>query len=169
VDLGTSAAHEGYSHKQARRRAPLHRRAVAFVPKRGESDIPKDGLDMKTAAIRIHGLAKSLGITKSRVVGNDIGLMVAYAPHVRPCTPSPRLPSRTEISESTSRESKTRRSNVCLQHSPNEDGASKSVWEHNEENRLGDSPAVNALCPRFIMSAQTPKQGGSLWRVGVQP
>jgi pimeloyl-ACP methyl ester carboxylesterase len=49
------------------------------LPGIGESDIPKDGLDMKTAAIRIHELAKSLGITKSRVVGHDIGLMVAYA------------------------------------------------------------------------------------------
>ena len=34
---------------------------------------------MKTAAIRIHAMAKSLGITKARVVGHDIGLMVAYA------------------------------------------------------------------------------------------
>jgi len=49
------------------------------LPGIGESDIPRDGLDMKTAAIRIHALAKSLGITKSRVVGHDIGLMVAYA------------------------------------------------------------------------------------------
>ena len=49
------------------------------VPGIGESDIPKDGLDMKTAAIRMHALAKSLGITKARVVGHDIGLMVAYA------------------------------------------------------------------------------------------
>lgn len=49
------------------------------LPGIGESDIPGDGLDMKAAAIRIHGLAKSLGITKSRVVGHDIGLMVAYA------------------------------------------------------------------------------------------
>ena len=49
------------------------------LPGIGESDIPKDGLDMKTAAIRIHALAKSLGISKSRVVGHDIGLMVAYA------------------------------------------------------------------------------------------
>ena len=45
----------------------------------GDSDIPKDGSDMKTAAIRIHELAKSLGISKARVVGHDIGLMVAYA------------------------------------------------------------------------------------------
>jgi pimeloyl-ACP methyl ester carboxylesterase len=49
------------------------------LPGIGESDIPKDGLDMKTAAIRMHALAKSIGITKARVVGHDIGLMVAYA------------------------------------------------------------------------------------------
>ena len=34
---------------------------------------------MKTAAIRLHSLAKSLQIEKARVVGHDIGLMVAYA------------------------------------------------------------------------------------------
>jgi pimeloyl-ACP methyl ester carboxylesterase len=49
------------------------------LPGIGDSDIPKDGFDMKTAAIRIHALAKSLGVTKARVVGHDIGLMVAYA------------------------------------------------------------------------------------------
>jgi len=49
------------------------------LPGIGESDIPKDGLDMKSAALRIHALAKSLGVTKVRVVGHDIGLMVAYA------------------------------------------------------------------------------------------
>jgi pimeloyl-ACP methyl ester carboxylesterase len=49
------------------------------LPGIGDSDIPKDGLDMKTAAMRIHALAKSLGISKARVVGHDIGLMVAYA------------------------------------------------------------------------------------------
>jgi len=49
------------------------------LPGIGDSVIPKDGLDMKTAAIRIHGLAKSLGVDKARVVGHDIGLMVAYA------------------------------------------------------------------------------------------
>jgi pimeloyl-ACP methyl ester carboxylesterase len=49
------------------------------LPGIGDSDIPKDGLDMKTAAIRIHGLANSLGIEKACVVGHDIGLMVAYA------------------------------------------------------------------------------------------
>jgi pimeloyl-ACP methyl ester carboxylesterase len=49
------------------------------LPGIGDSEIPKDGLDMKTAAIRIHGLVKLLGIEKARVVGHDIGLMVAYA------------------------------------------------------------------------------------------
>jgi pimeloyl-ACP methyl ester carboxylesterase len=49
------------------------------LPGIGESGIPSDGLDMKNAAIRIHGLAKSLGVQKAEVVGHDIGLMVAYA------------------------------------------------------------------------------------------
>lgn len=49
------------------------------LPGIGDSDIPKDGIDMKTAAIRIHALAQSLGIVKANVVGHDIGLMVAYA------------------------------------------------------------------------------------------
>src|SRR5579863_372685 len=49
------------------------------LPGIGDSEIPKDGLDMKTAAIRVHALAKSLGISKARVVGHGIGLMVAYA------------------------------------------------------------------------------------------
>jgi len=49
------------------------------LPGIGESSIPADGLDMKNAAIRIHGLARSLGVEKARVVGHDIGLMVAYA------------------------------------------------------------------------------------------
>jgi pimeloyl-ACP methyl ester carboxylesterase len=49
------------------------------LPGIGDSDIPSNGLDMKNAAIRIHGLAKSLGVQKAEVVGHDIGLMVAYA------------------------------------------------------------------------------------------
>src|SRR5258708_1084916 len=49
------------------------------LPGIGDSDIPKDGLDMKTSAMRIHALAKSLGVQKAEVVGHDIGLMVAYA------------------------------------------------------------------------------------------
>ncbi len=49
------------------------------LPGIGDSAIPKDGLDMKTAAVRIHALAQSLGIARTRIVGHDIGLMVAYA------------------------------------------------------------------------------------------
>jgi pimeloyl-ACP methyl ester carboxylesterase len=49
------------------------------LPGIGDSDIPANGLDMKTAAIRMHGLARSLGVEKAEVVGHDIGLMVAYA------------------------------------------------------------------------------------------
>jgi pimeloyl-ACP methyl ester carboxylesterase len=49
------------------------------LPGIGDSEIPAGGLDMKNAAIRIHDLAKSLGVQKAEVVGHDIGLMVAYA------------------------------------------------------------------------------------------
>lgn len=49
------------------------------LPGMGDSAIPESGLDMKTAAIRIHALARSIGIEKAMVVGHDIGLMVAYA------------------------------------------------------------------------------------------
>lgn len=49
------------------------------LPGIGDSDIPSDGIDMKSSAIRIHSLAKALGVEKARVVGHDIGLMVAYA------------------------------------------------------------------------------------------
>src|SRR5260221_10284920 len=49
------------------------------LPGIGDSAIPNDGLDMKTAAIRMHALARSLGVQQAEVVGHDIGLMVAYA------------------------------------------------------------------------------------------
>jgi pimeloyl-ACP methyl ester carboxylesterase len=49
------------------------------LPGIGDSEIPADGLNMKTAAIRMYALAKSLGVEKAMVVGHDIGLMVAYA------------------------------------------------------------------------------------------
>jgi pimeloyl-ACP methyl ester carboxylesterase len=49
------------------------------LPGIGDSSIPADRLDMKNAAVRIHALAQKLGIRKARVVGHDIGLMVAYA------------------------------------------------------------------------------------------
>jgi pimeloyl-ACP methyl ester carboxylesterase len=49
------------------------------LPGIGDSEIPASGLDMKSAAVRIHSLARSLGVQKAEVVGHDIGLMVAYA------------------------------------------------------------------------------------------
>jgi pimeloyl-ACP methyl ester carboxylesterase len=49
------------------------------LPGIGDSGIPSAGLDMKSAAISVHALAKSLGVERARVVGHDIGLMVAYA------------------------------------------------------------------------------------------
>jgi pimeloyl-ACP methyl ester carboxylesterase len=49
------------------------------LPGIGDSGIPADTIDMKTSASRIHALARSLGVEKARVVGHDIGLMVAYA------------------------------------------------------------------------------------------
>lgn len=48
------------------------------LPGIGDSDIPSDGLDMKSSAVRVHALVKSIGIDKARVVGHDIGLMVAF-------------------------------------------------------------------------------------------
>ena len=49
------------------------------LPGIGDSSIPESGIDMKTSATRIHALVRSLGVEKARVVGHDIGLMVAYA------------------------------------------------------------------------------------------
>jgi pimeloyl-ACP methyl ester carboxylesterase len=49
------------------------------LPGIGDSSIPADRIDMKNSAIRIHALVKALGIEKARVVGHDIGLVVAYA------------------------------------------------------------------------------------------
>jgi pimeloyl-ACP methyl ester carboxylesterase len=49
------------------------------LPGFGDSSIPKNGLDMKTSAERVHTAVNALGYTKVRVVGHDIGLMVAYA------------------------------------------------------------------------------------------
>lgn len=49
------------------------------LPGIGLSEVPTGGLDMKSAAVSVHALAASLGVEKARVVGHDIGLMVAYA------------------------------------------------------------------------------------------
>jgi pimeloyl-ACP methyl ester carboxylesterase len=48
------------------------------LPGIGDSSIP-DKVDMLDAARKIHELVRSLNIEKARVVGHDIGLMVAYA------------------------------------------------------------------------------------------
>jgi len=45
----------------------------------GESAKPAGGYDKKTMAQDIHALATSLGYKRVRIVGHDIGLMVAYA------------------------------------------------------------------------------------------
>jgi pimeloyl-ACP methyl ester carboxylesterase len=52
---------------------------VPDLPGIGESSVPTDGLDMQTAAKRIHALVQSLHVDKASIVGHDIGLMVAYA------------------------------------------------------------------------------------------
>jgi pimeloyl-ACP methyl ester carboxylesterase len=50
------------------------------LPGTRDSSIPADNkIDMITAAKQIHDLVRSLKIDKARVVGHDIGLMVAYA------------------------------------------------------------------------------------------
>ena len=49
------------------------------LPGIGDSSIPAEGMDMKTAGTRVHALVRSLGVQKAEVVGHDIGLMVAYA------------------------------------------------------------------------------------------
>jgi pimeloyl-ACP methyl ester carboxylesterase len=55
-------------------------RVVAVdLPGIGESSIPSGEIGMKSAAIKIHDLVRSTGIEKARIVGHDIGLMVAYA------------------------------------------------------------------------------------------
>ena len=49
------------------------------LPGIGDSSIPAGKIDMLSAASRIHALVRSLRIEKAKVVGHDIGLMVAYA------------------------------------------------------------------------------------------
>src|SRR5437870_1575950 len=53
-----------------------HRPGFAGI---GESSIPPDKIDMISSARQIHDLVRSLKLDKARVVGHDIGLMVAYA------------------------------------------------------------------------------------------
>ena len=49
------------------------------LPGAGASDMPIDGYDKKTMAQEIHALVQGLGYRKVKLVGHDIGLMVAYA------------------------------------------------------------------------------------------
>ncbi|MBV9332476.1 MAG: alpha/beta hydrolase [Candidatus Eremiobacteraeota bacterium] len=49
------------------------------LPGIGNSSIPSSGLDMTTSARRIHDAIAVFGYHDARVVGHDIGLMVAYA------------------------------------------------------------------------------------------
>jgi pimeloyl-ACP methyl ester carboxylesterase len=45
----------------------------------GLTDKPPSGYEKKTMAQDVHALAQSLGLHRAKVVGHDIGLMVAYA------------------------------------------------------------------------------------------
>src|SRR5262249_33181898 len=48
------------------------------LPGIGNSSVPAAGLDMSTSARRVREAVHALGYGKVRVVGHDIGLMVAY-------------------------------------------------------------------------------------------
>jgi pimeloyl-ACP methyl ester carboxylesterase len=61
---------------------PLQSRFTVIAPDLpgiGNSAIPSSGLDMVTSARRVHDVVHALGYNDVRVVGHDIGLMVAYA------------------------------------------------------------------------------------------
>src|SRR2546422_204343 len=60
----------------------LARRHTVVVPDlrgAGGSAKPESGYDKKNMAVDIHELTASLGLDRVRIVGHDIGLMVAYA------------------------------------------------------------------------------------------
>ena len=59
--------------------APRFTVVAIDLPGIGDSSIPSSGIDMKTSAQRIHEGFRKLGFERARVVGHDIGLMVAYA------------------------------------------------------------------------------------------
>jgi pimeloyl-ACP methyl ester carboxylesterase len=59
--------------------APRFTVVAPDLPGIGDSSIPKTGIDMKSSAERVHAAVHALGYNKVRVVGHDIGLMVAYA------------------------------------------------------------------------------------------
>ncbi|MEW6373455.1 MAG: alpha/beta hydrolase [Pseudomonadota bacterium] len=49
------------------------------LPGFGESSIPKEGVTKSAMARDVHGLVAGLGLPSVKLVGHDIGLMVAYA------------------------------------------------------------------------------------------
>ena len=59
--------------------ARTHRVVAPDLRGFGGSSKPEQGYDKKTMAEDVHALALSLGHRRARVVGHDIGLMVAYA------------------------------------------------------------------------------------------
>jgi pimeloyl-ACP methyl ester carboxylesterase len=59
--------------------APRFTVVAPDLPGIGNSSIPASGLDMKSAARRVHDAVAALGFHRTSVVGHDIGLMVAYA------------------------------------------------------------------------------------------
>lgn len=59
--------------------APRFTVVAIDLPGIGDSSIPASGIDMTNSARRIHEGVKKLGYERVRVVGHDIGLMVAYA------------------------------------------------------------------------------------------
>jgi pimeloyl-ACP methyl ester carboxylesterase len=59
--------------------APRFTVIVPDLPGIGNSSIPASGLEMVTSAHRIRDAVNALGCGEVRVVGHDIGLMVAYA------------------------------------------------------------------------------------------
>jgi pimeloyl-ACP methyl ester carboxylesterase len=59
--------------------APRFTVVAIDLPGIGDSTIPATGIDMTTSAKRIHEAVHKLGYERARVVGHDIGLMVAYA------------------------------------------------------------------------------------------
>jgi pimeloyl-ACP methyl ester carboxylesterase len=59
--------------------APRFTVIVPDLPGIGNSSIPASGLDMVTSAHRIRDAVSALGYHDVRVIGHDIGLMVAYA------------------------------------------------------------------------------------------
>jgi pimeloyl-ACP methyl ester carboxylesterase len=61
---------------------PLSKHHAVIAPDlrgAGGSEKPDGGYDKKTMAADIHALVQSLGYSKAKIVGHDIGLMVAYA------------------------------------------------------------------------------------------